>query len=253
VVYVWLKVIVAGYVWEWYIHATWNAGDYMTIRKEVHIVTNSLAMKLRVLRAERRLSLREASKKTGVDKVSLSRFERGLAHPQDRTLGKLAAGYGVPVRELLELEEPTLAGSTPEAEAPGPGARQGDVQEIPESLKELLERSGAATRHLADANLSETLNAVDLEDARQITRETLAEYNAVLEELARLEERFPHATTKITRLLGEAVKQLMIARWALRVRTGARLVRVEPTFPTESGEAVPEIEELDRALAMAAS
>src|SRR5215207_910833 len=92
---------------------------YMSTRKDVHIVTRSLDMKLRVLRAERQLSLREASERTGVDKVSLSRFERGLAHPQDRTLGKIAKGYGVPVEELLE--EPVLAGK---AEAPSatPGA-----------------------------------------------------------------------------------------------------------------------------------
>ena len=77
-------------------------------------MTRSLDMKLRVLRAERQLSLREASELTGVDKVSLSRFERGLAHPQDRTLGKIANGYGVPVEELLE--EPVL--SSGKAEAP---------------------------------------------------------------------------------------------------------------------------------------
>src|SRR5215210_3426623 len=89
----------------------------MSIRKDGHIVTRSLDMKLRVLRAERQLSLREASELTGVDKVSLSRFERGLAHPQDRTLGKIAKGYGVPVEELLE-KEPVLAGK---AEAPEAG------------------------------------------------------------------------------------------------------------------------------------
>src|SRR5215212_3900170 len=89
----------------------------MSIRKDGHIVTRSLDMKLRVLRAERQLSLREASARTGVDKVSLSRFERGLVHPQDRTLAKIAKGYDVPVEELLE--EPVLAGK---AEAPpGPG------------------------------------------------------------------------------------------------------------------------------------
>jgi len=85
----------------------------MSTRKEVHMVTRSLAMQLRVLRAERQLSLREASKQTGVDKVALSRYERGLAHPQDRTLGKIAEGYGVPVEELLGLEEPLPLGDAP--------------------------------------------------------------------------------------------------------------------------------------------
>src|SRR5215213_9345468 len=112
---------------------------YMSIRKDVHIVTRSLDMKLRVLRAERQLSLREASELTGVDKVSLSRFERGLAHPQDRTLGKIAKGYGVPVEELLE--EPVLAGK---AEAPADTGQEEErrVRALLEALVPLTEVLG---------------------------------------------------------------------------------------------------------------
>lgn len=72
---------------------------------------NTLARKLRVLRAERGLTLREAEELTGVDKDTLSKIERGLRRPYDVTLSKLAKGYGVPVEELLE--EPV-----PLAEAP---------------------------------------------------------------------------------------------------------------------------------------
>jgi transcriptional regulator with XRE-family HTH domain len=46
--------------------------------------------------------LREAEELTGVDKDTLSKIERGLRHPYDVTLSKLAKGYGVPVEELLE-------------------------------------------------------------------------------------------------------------------------------------------------------
>ena len=67
----------------------------------------TLARKLRVLRAERGLTLREAEQLTGVDKDTLSKIERGLRHPYDVTLSKLAKGYGVPVEDLLE--EPALA------------------------------------------------------------------------------------------------------------------------------------------------
>src|SRR5215217_417714 len=72
---------------------------------------STLARKLRVLRAERGLTLREAEELTGVDKDTLSKIERGLRRPYDVTLSKLAKGYGVPVEELLE--EPV-----PLAEAP---------------------------------------------------------------------------------------------------------------------------------------
>jgi transcriptional regulator with XRE-family HTH domain len=63
---------------------------------------DTLARKLRVLRAERGLTLREAEELTGVDKDTLSKIERGLRRPYDMTLSKLAKGYGVPVEELLE-------------------------------------------------------------------------------------------------------------------------------------------------------
>jgi transcriptional regulator with XRE-family HTH domain len=67
---------------------------------------DTLARKLRVLRAERGLTLREAEELTGVDKDTLSKIERGLRHPYDVTLSKLAKGYGVPVEELLEADSP---------------------------------------------------------------------------------------------------------------------------------------------------
>jgi transcriptional regulator with XRE-family HTH domain len=66
----------------------------------------TLARKLRVLRAERGLTLREAEELTGVDKDTLSKIERGLRRPYDVTLSKLAKGYGVPVEELLEADSP---------------------------------------------------------------------------------------------------------------------------------------------------
>jgi transcriptional regulator with XRE-family HTH domain len=66
----------------------------------------SLAHKLRILRAERELSLREAASLTGVAKETISDIERGLRHPHDPTVAKIAKGYGVPVEALLE--EPAL-------------------------------------------------------------------------------------------------------------------------------------------------
>ncbi len=74
---------------------------------------DTLARRLRVLRAERGLTLRDAERLTGVDKDTLSKIERGVRHPQDVTLARIAKGYEVPVEELIE--EPALAGK---AEAP---------------------------------------------------------------------------------------------------------------------------------------
>jgi transcriptional regulator with XRE-family HTH domain len=72
---------------------------------------DTLARKLRVLRAERGLTLREAEELTGVDKDTLSKIERGLRHPYDVTLSKLAKGYGVPVEDLLEEPGPLAEAS----------------------------------------------------------------------------------------------------------------------------------------------
>src|SRR5687768_18108815 len=88
----------------------------------------SLAHKLRILRAERELSLREAASLTGVAKETISDIERGLRHPHDPTLAKIAKGYGVPVQELLEEPEVSLAGKAEAPEA-GPHEQRSEEQD----------------------------------------------------------------------------------------------------------------------------
>lgn len=84
---------------------------------------DKLARRLRVLRAERGLSLTEAAERIGVTRDTLSEIERGKRHPYVPTLTKIAAGYGVPVEGLLE--EPALAGK---AEASETGLPDKDEQ-----------------------------------------------------------------------------------------------------------------------------
>jgi transcriptional regulator with XRE-family HTH domain len=69
----------------------------------------SLGRRLRLMRAERGLSLREAARRAGVVKETISEIERGKTHPYDVTLAKLAKAYDVPLEELLE-EEPVPLG-----------------------------------------------------------------------------------------------------------------------------------------------
>jgi transcriptional regulator with XRE-family HTH domain len=66
----------------------------------------SLGHRLRVMRAERGLSLREAARRAGVVKETISDIERGHTHPYDVTLAKLARAYDVPVEEFLEERVP---------------------------------------------------------------------------------------------------------------------------------------------------
>jgi transcriptional regulator with XRE-family HTH domain len=76
-------------------------------RKDGYIISGSLAERLRVLRAQRGMTLVEAAEQTGVGRDTLSDLERGRRHPVMPTLAKIAQGYGVPVEDLLE--EPALA------------------------------------------------------------------------------------------------------------------------------------------------
>jgi transcriptional regulator with XRE-family HTH domain len=86
------------------------------------LMQGSLATKLRVMRAERGLTLRQAAPLLGVRPGTLSELERGARHPHDLTLAKIAKGYGVPVEELLE--EPVLAGKAEAPEAGQPAVTQ---------------------------------------------------------------------------------------------------------------------------------
>jgi transcriptional regulator with XRE-family HTH domain len=73
------------------------------------LMHGSLATKLRVLRAERGLTVRQVAELSGVAKETISQIERGERHPYDRTLAKLAQAYGVPVGELIEQPDPLAA------------------------------------------------------------------------------------------------------------------------------------------------
>jgi transcriptional regulator with XRE-family HTH domain len=96
----------------------------------------SLARRLRVLRAERGLTLREAASLTGVAKETISDIERGLRHPHDPTLAKIAKGYSVPVQELLEEPQVSLAGK---AEAPQAGRAREEQRQRLATLEEIRE------------------------------------------------------------------------------------------------------------------
>ena len=76
----------------------------------------SLGHRLRLMRVERGLSLREAARRAGVVKETISDIERGHTHPYDVTLAKLAKAYEVPVEELLG--EPVPLGEAPREAGP---------------------------------------------------------------------------------------------------------------------------------------
>ena len=74
----------------------------------------SLALKLRVLRAERGWTLNQAAERAGVQPETISDAEHGKRRPYTPTLTKIAKGYGVPVEELLGEAVPLAEASQEE-------------------------------------------------------------------------------------------------------------------------------------------
>jgi transcriptional regulator with XRE-family HTH domain len=107
------------------------------------MMQGSLAMRLRVLRAERGLSLTEAAERAGIQRQTLALLERGERHPHDPTLAKIAKGYGVPVDELLE--EPV-----PLAEVSETGQTEAEERDTPGVAPDVLFHLAKFTAQLAD-------------------------------------------------------------------------------------------------------
>lgn len=142
----------------------------------------TLARKLRVLRAERGLTLRDAERVTGVDKDTLSKIERGTRRPYDVTLSRIAKGYEVSVEELLE--EPVGAGKDEASEA---GHSEEDQPRLVDEEPQLDENGLAAI-------------CGDLSNEIKRVRETPAEY-VKTQRLAELRELESEASTALTRAI----------------------------------------------------
>jgi HTH-type transcriptional regulator, competence development regulator len=69
-----------------------------------------MRLRLREQRLRQGLSQRDLSERTGITAANISRLETGeTSQPRPSTLRKLAAGLGVEVAELWEIEEGKLA------------------------------------------------------------------------------------------------------------------------------------------------
>jgi transcriptional regulator with XRE-family HTH domain len=79
------------------------------------MMQKSLAAKLRLLRAQRGLTLKDAAAQLGVDRHTLRRTELGTQQAQYPTLLKIARGYGIDVEELLEEAEEARPATKAEA------------------------------------------------------------------------------------------------------------------------------------------
>jgi len=203
------------------------------------MVEELLPTRLRVLRAERGLTLRAAAKLTGVAKETLSALERGQRHPHDPTLAKIAKGYGVPVEELLNREEGVIgleasgAGhevdSSPKDEAPSPPEISEEERRVSELGRwiEYIERRAGSWARQATAEENPFLadwkaaigwesgvleEALDMRNAAEKAAKGLMEggtaHGEAAQNLQRLEDayrRLGEASQKVVALVGEVV------------------------------------------------
>src|SRR5215212_8499429 len=116
------------------------------------MMQESLARKLRVLRADRGITLAKAEELTGVTRETLGALEHGQRGAYTSTLQKIAEGYGTTVSALLEEPELSLAGK---AEAPEAGPH--DQRSVEQDAGQLdfdspvaEERRAAVARALRD-------------------------------------------------------------------------------------------------------
>src|SRR5215203_435277 len=108
------------------------------------MTTTPFSEKLRLLRAQRGLTLTEAAQKIGVTRGTLASLEKGSREPQMPTLLKISKAYQIPVQDLTTASP---RGSIPE-----------DVPRVTPDDK-LIEFAGGV------------LHALDIVSERQLTEE----------------------------------------------------------------------------------
>ena len=133
--------------------------------------------RLKELREQRNLTLRELEEYSGVSKDAISEIERGLRRPRTPTLNKLAKGLGVDPQVLLGKSTRGTVGAYTGIYEPGengwvvascpevPGAiTQGrTIEEARENLKDAIQVMREVMREEAESSL----------EGREILREVI--------------------------------------------------------------------------------
>ncbi len=60
-------------------------------------------LRLRLVRTERRLTLRDVAAATGINRVNLGYLELGRLNPRATEAQKLSAFYGIPIVDLFDV------------------------------------------------------------------------------------------------------------------------------------------------------
>jgi len=142
-----------------------------------------LGKRLRLIRAQRKLSLRQAAKLAGLAKETLGDLERGKRHPTDITLAKLAEIYEISLQELFDLEEEDSAREPSEAEPEEPA-------ELPKAPASVSQQESALK--------AETPEEEALRGPEDLSKEELAALLAEAGARIREEAAYPVAASTIS-------------------------------------------------------
>ena len=121
-----------------------------------------LPKRLRVLRAERGLTITRAAELAGVTRETLRELELGRRTSHEPTLAKIANAYGIPVAELVELEESVA----PLAEAPKPHSPAA-TETKEEERRVIPQREEGLKRHIEFMSRLKDQRAAEVEEAEQ--------------------------------------------------------------------------------------
>ena len=70
----------------------------------VDVLLKTIGLRIRLLRQERKMSLRDLAFSIGMEPSNLSVIENGKSNPQLLTYAKIAAALGVTLKELFDIE-----------------------------------------------------------------------------------------------------------------------------------------------------
>ena len=194
----------------------------------------SLGHRLRVMRAERGLSLREAARRAGVVKETISDIERGHTHPYDVTLAKLARAYDVPLEELLEepvpLDESSRGAAAEQGTDPLDGWIGRALSEGDFALE--FERAKGSQELANELHRAKHTEAIE----RQQLVDTLKEHHAPPAQILEARRDRAVANAQLT-----AAARLAVELWRGRDVSGMDpRATVTDVIHTQSGEFLPE-------------
>jgi transcriptional regulator with XRE-family HTH domain len=211
-----------------------------------YMMDRFLPEEIRVARIELGISLREAAKRTGVTKETLSDIERGIRMPHPSTIKKIADGYGVPTSRFLKsrqevlsslgFREPSPPEPGPKAQAPSPEG-SGEERRLTETAEGARLDEERSTRDTA--GIGRERRTVIVEPLPEETPQRHPERRLTLDDVA---HGLRNINRQITQYLGRDDVSIKRAEEEAKLAEGAWLLAQELGRKLAPGDTVAEVD-----------